>query len=77
MNLTDLADLLEARLRVIADHELREQDPDEQLRQLRTISEAIQSAHTTLGNSLDVRLRHYLSQASYQKALEHIRQQDQ
>jgi hypothetical protein len=74
MELHSLAALLEKRLAIIADHGLREREPAEQLRQLQEISEAITAAHQELRPQIDPKLNHYLIQASYEKALAHLRQ---
>ena len=65
-----LRQLLRRRLDVIADRDLRERDPAEQLRQLQEVSEAIVAEHARLRSQLPSRLNHYLSQASLQKALD-------
>lgn len=67
-----LKSLLEKRLAVIGDHALRENDPAAQLRALQEVSEAIEMEHQKLRPSLPGKLRHYLEQASYQKALAHL-----
>lgn len=72
-SLTELADLLEKRLAVIADHELRERDPDEQLKQLQTVSEKIVERQAELTGELSPRLAHFLENCSYDKALAWIR----
>lgn len=71
--LSELADLLEKRLAVIADHELRENDPDEQLRQLQSVSEKIVERQGELAGDLSPRLAHFLENCSYDKALAWIR----
>lgn len=70
--LDTLAELLQKRLTVIADSELRAKDPEAHLAALREVSEAIEAEHRRLRPQLDGRLRHFLQQASYQKALEWI-----
>ncbi|RBP44526.1 hypothetical protein DES53_104347 [Roseimicrobium gellanilyticum] len=70
--LDTLAELLKKRLAVIADHELRQRDAEAHLAALRGVSEAIDAEHQRLRSQLDGRLRHFLQQASYQKALEWI-----
>ena len=70
--LDTLAELLKKRLAVIADSELRVNDPEAHLAALRDVSEAIDAEHQRLRTQLDGRLRHFLQQASYQKALEWI-----
>ncbi len=75
MDLESLAALLQRRLQIIADHDLRSQNPQEQLRQLQEVSESIASAHEALRRSLDPRLNHFMTQASYDKALAYIKDQ--
>ena len=71
--LAELANLLEHRVAVIADHELRDRDPSEQLQQLQAVSESITTIHNEVKPELDFRLNHFLTNCSYEKALEHIR----
>jgi len=72
--LSHLASLLQRRIEIIADKELRERDPDAQLASLAEVSHAIEAEHQRLkaGKELPPRLRHYMEQASYQKALAYI-----
>ena len=77
MALTDisnkaLADLLRQRLQIIADHALRDADPEKHLQALREVSESIDRLRTTLHAELPPRLRHFLEQSSYQKALAYL-----
>ena len=69
MNFPDLAKLLEARITVIADHEFRDRDPEAHLEALKHVSEAIVSWHEAHRNKIDGNLDHFLTGASYQKAL--------
>ncbi len=75
-NLSDLhvtlRNLLRERLSVIADVSLRESDPAAHLGELRRVSEALDAFREAHFSRLDGRLRHYLQNASYQKALDHI-----
>jgi len=64
--------LLRERLSVIADVSLRESDPTAHLGELRRVSEALDQFREGHFSRLDGRLRHYLQNASYQKALDHI-----
>jgi hypothetical protein len=64
-----LQKLLEQRLAIIGDHELRGRDPASQLDQLRRVSEEITSLHQEHQGSLPPRLNHYLERASFSKAL--------
>ena len=72
-----LRPLLERRLAVIADHELRDRDPAEQLRQLQEVSEQLDAEQSRLGNDAPIRLQHFLKQSSYSKALDWIREQQE
>ena len=67
-----LAELLRKRLEIIADHEFRDKDPESHLESLKEISMAIESEHEGMRNSIDARLKHYLTNMSYEKALSHI-----
>jgi len=68
--LEKLIDLLETRLRVIADVDLRERDPDGQLAQLQAVSEAIVAFRSEHRPSIPPRLNHFLENFSLQKALD-------
>lgn len=68
----ELQTLLQRRLDIIADHPFRDCDADAHLTALREISEAIQTYTEAHHRDLDPKLRHYLTQSSYQKALEHL-----
>lgn len=77
MALTDksnkaLTDLLKQRLQIIADHVLRDADPEKHLEALREVSESIDRLRTELHPELPPRLRHFLEQSSYQKALSYL-----
>ncbi|MCH1510928.1 MAG: hypothetical protein L7T84_17115 [Akkermansiaceae bacterium] len=69
MNFPDLAKLLEARIAVIAEHEFRDRDPGAHLEALKSVSEAIVSWHEEHRSEIDGNLDHFLTGASYQKAL--------
>lgn len=64
-----LIDLLERRLEVIGDAELRASDPGKQLEQLQAVSEAISDFHLERQASLSPRLNHFLGNCSFEKAL--------
>ncbi len=66
---SELTHLLRERIRIIADHDWRDRDAAGHLAALRDVSEKI-SAWATSQSSIDGRLRHFLDQSSYQKALE-------
>ncbi len=68
MEFPDLAKLLEARLRVIADHDFRDRDPEAHLQALQEVSEEIACWHEAHRGEIDGHLDHFLSGASYQKA---------
>lgn len=70
----ELHTLLQQRLGIIADHSFRDRDPTAHLTALKEISEAIQSYAAAHHREFDTKLRHYLTQSSYQKALEYISQ---
>ena len=69
---TALKSCLEERLRIIADHAWRDRDASSHLEALRRVSLELESEHQRLKGSLPARLEHFLSQASYQKALDFI-----
>jgi hypothetical protein len=68
----ELQSLLQQRLDIIADHPFRDRDPAAHLNALKEVSEAIQTYAENHHRDLDPKLRHYLTQSSYQKALEHL-----
>jgi hypothetical protein len=67
-----LEELLEERLNVIADHAWRDRDAAGHLAQLKSVSERLQQEHQRQRGQLPARLNHYLTQASFSKALEWI-----
>jgi hypothetical protein len=71
---TELQTLLQQRLAVIADHPFRDRDPEAHLAALKEVSEAIHTYAEAHHREFDAKLRHYLAQSSYQKALEHLKQ---
>lgn len=75
-HLLPLASLLKQRLSVIADSEFRKNNPQAHLAALREVSEAIESEHQRIKPHLSPRLRHFLQQASFQKALDHLESGD-
>jgi hypothetical protein len=68
----ELIDLLRRRESIIADHSWRDRSPAEHLDALRQVSEAITTWSGTHGREADSRLRHYLANASFAKALQHL-----
>jgi hypothetical protein len=67
-----LRHLLQHRLDLIADHSFRDRDATAHLAALQKVSEAIAAEHEKLRSSLPPRLNHFLTQASYSKALEYL-----
>ncbi len=67
--LLELGELFRERLRIIGDRELRETNPDLQLKQLEAVSIDIQATQKRLPGDIDPHFAHYLSGCSYQKAL--------
>lgn len=65
----ELIDLLRRREAVIADHAWRDRDPAAHLEALRAVSEAISAWATAHRGQADARLRHFLDNASFAKAL--------
>ena len=72
----ELQSLLRQRLTVIADHRLREEDSVAHLAQLASVSEAIEKAFQANKKDLPPRLCHFISQASFQKALEYLENEE-
>lgn len=70
--ISKLIDLLRHRVSVIADHGWRDRDPAGHLDALKTVSEEISAWTTAHRTEVDAQLRHYLGNASYQKALAHL-----
>jgi len=67
-----LIGLLRRRLSIIEDHGWRDRDPAGQLQALKEVSEEISSWTAAHRTTVDAQLRHYLGNASFQKALEHL-----
>lgn len=72
----ELVQYLRRRVEIIADHEWRDRDPSAHLDALRDISEKIAAWAQTHRTEVDARLRHYLANSSYQKALAHLEAPD-
>lgn len=68
-HLQQLIEMLERRLAVIANADLRENDPESQLAQLQEVSEAIMAFHEDHRDSIPIRLNHFLENCSFDKAL--------
>lgn len=73
MKFPDLAKLFEDRVAVIDDHEFRDRDPEAHLEALKNVSEAINFWHKTHRSEIDGNLDHFLTGASYQKALLYLK----
>ena len=67
--LAELEASLRERRRVIADHDWRDRDPEAHLAALRGVSEKIAAVTERLGPVASPRLRHFLDNCSYDKAL--------
>ena len=70
----ELAEALKARLAVIGDRALRENDPDRQLVMLGEVSNRIAELQAQLPENTHPQLRHYFERCSYDKALAWIEQ---
>ncbi len=70
--MSELAVILRRRIAIIADHSWRERDAGGHLEALSTVSEEISTWAQHHRTETDARLRHYLANASYQKALAHV-----
>jgi len=71
-----LKELLERRLSVIGDHDLRARDSAAHLEQLKEVSLQLKAEQERLASVLPPQLRHFLTQASYSKALDWIRERE-
>ncbi len=69
---TELIDLLRRRVAIIADHAWRDRDSTSHLEALKEVSEKISTWTLAHRTEVDAQLRHYLANASYQKALAHL-----
>ena len=66
---SELREALRERLAVIADHELRDRDPQAHLQRLKSAASRLDAAIAKLPPRCDPELRHYLERQSYLKAL--------
>ena len=73
---SELRDALRERLRVVADHELRDRDPRAHLDQLKSAASRLDAAIAQLPSQCDPDLRHYLNRQSYLKALAWLESQN-
>ncbi|MES2924835.1 MAG: hypothetical protein V4819_24990 [Verrucomicrobiota bacterium] len=67
-----MTDLLRQRVAIIADHAWRDRDAAGHLEALKDVSEKISAWTLAHRTEVDAQLRHYLGNASYQKALAHL-----
>ncbi len=70
--ISELTDLLRQRVSIIADHGWRDRDPAAHLEALKDVSEKISAWTLAHRTEVDAQMRHYLANASYQKALAHL-----
>jgi hypothetical protein len=70
--LSELRELLHRRVAIIADHAWRDRDPNAHLEALKEVSHGISAWTAAHRLEVDAQLRHYLANASYQKALAHL-----
>lgn len=70
--LQDLMHLLRRREAVIADHPWRDRDAASHLNALKEVSEQISAWPQDHHQLLDPKLKHFLANASYAKALAHL-----
>lgn len=68
----ELQQLLRQRIEVIADHAFRDRDPAGHLEALKDVFEKIAAYEQAHHSEFDGKLRHYLTNFSYQKALDHL-----
>lgn len=67
-----LIDLLRRREAIIADHSWRDRDSAAHLDALRQVSEQISAWTVANDANISPKLRHYLANSSFQKALDHL-----
>jgi hypothetical protein len=70
----DLIQLLRRREAIIADHAWRDRDSNGHLEALKQVSGEISAWPTAHPEPIDPRLRHFLANASFAKALAHLEQ---
>lgn len=70
----DLIKTLRRREAIIADHAWRDSNPDGQLAALQQVSGEITAWSSAHPGPIDPRLRHFLANASFAKALAHLEQ---
>lgn len=69
---SELIDLLRRRVAIIADHAWRDRDAAGHLEALKEVSEKISAWTKAHRTEVDAQMRHYLANASYQKALAYL-----
>jgi len=69
---SELIDLLRQRVAIIADHACRDRDSAGHLEALKDVSEKISAWTKEHRSEVDPQMRHYLANASFQKALAHL-----
>ena len=70
--LSELTQLLQRRVAIIADHAWRDLDGAAHLDALKAVSEQISAWTAAHRSEVDGQLRHYLANASFHKALAHL-----
>ncbi|GAA5119017.1 hypothetical protein JIN84_22320 [Luteolibacter yonseiensis] len=70
--ISELTALLRRRVAIIADHAWRDRDAAGHLDAWKHVSEEISAWTLAHRTEVDARMRHYLANASYQKALAHL-----
>ena len=73
----ELIQLLRHREQVIADHPWRDRDPAAHLDALKSVSLQIDDWVALHGAQCDAKLRHFLTQSSFAKALAHLEASEQ
>jgi hypothetical protein len=68
----ELIELLHRRIAIIADHAWRDRDSPGHLEALKEVSQSITAWTVEHRSSVDPRLRHYLANSSFEKALAHV-----
>ena len=67
-----LATLLKQRLQIISDHAFRDRDPEAHLAALGKVSQELADLYKSAKPEMPPRLRHFMEQCSYSKALDFI-----
>lgn len=73
---SELREALQERLSVVADHELRNRDPQAHIERLKSAALRLDAAIAQLPSESDAQLRHYLQRQSYLKALAWLEEGD-